>query len=56
MDRKFGYFIFGGMLVGALFGVIFGLPGIVVGALAGAFLGWFAAAIVDDQTKKQSKQ
>ena len=58
MDRIFGYFIFGGALVGAMFGLIWvagdkPLMGIGGGALAGAFLGWFIAAAVMEERKKQ---
>ena len=49
MDKKFGYYIFGGMLIGVFFGLIWstnGNPilGIGIGALAGTAIGWFAAA------------
>ena len=45
MDKKFGYYIFGGMLIGALFGMIWagnGNPalGIATGALVGTAVGW----------------
>jgi ABC-type uncharacterized transport system permease subunit len=49
MDKTFGYYIFGGLLIGALLG--FGwsangnpILGIGIGALVGAAIGWFAAA------------
>jgi ABC-type uncharacterized transport system permease subunit len=56
MEKTFGYFIFGGLLIGAMFGLIGAgggnpLLGIGIGALAGAFIGWFVAAILK-QTKK----
>jgi ABC-type uncharacterized transport system permease subunit len=58
MEKTFGYFIFGGMLIGAMFGLIGAggdnsLMGIGTGALAGAFLGWFIAAAVLEQRKKE---
>ena len=58
MDKTFGYFIFGGMLIGAMFGLIAAggnnsLMGIGVGATAGAFIGWFIAAAVLEQKKKE---
>jgi hypothetical protein len=58
MEKTFGYFIFGGLLIGAMFGLIGAgpgnaMPGIGIGALAGAFLGWFLAAAVLEQKKKE---
>jgi ABC-type uncharacterized transport system permease subunit len=58
MDKTFGYFIFGGLLIGAMFGLIGAggnnpLMGIGIGALAGAFIGWFIAAAVLEQKKKE---
>jgi hypothetical protein len=63
MDRKFGYFVFGGMLIGALFGSGVGaangnaIAGIGLGALVGAFLGWFIGAAVSQGKigKKEDK-
>lgn len=59
MDKRvFGYYAFGGMLIGALFG-LFGaasgnsLLGMATGAIAGAFLGWFIAAAVLELKKKE---
>lgn len=49
MDKRFGYFVFGGLLIGGIFGLGLGaanenvLFGIGIGALVGAFLGWFLA-------------
>jgi ABC-type uncharacterized transport system permease subunit len=56
MDKKFGYYIFGGLLVGALFGLLWSTHGnaflgISTGALVGAAIGWFAAAAVLEQQK-----
>lgn len=60
MDKKFGYFIFGGLLIGALFGLLWsanGSPilGIGIGALAGTAIGWFAAAYVMEQDKQKKE-
>ncbi len=62
MDKKFGYYIFGGMLIGALFGMLWAgngnpIPGIGLGAFVGAAIGWFAAAYVmeKEKDKKQGK-
>ena len=61
MKRKFGIFIFVGMLIGAAFGVFFGagsansIPGIGGGALVGAALGWFIAAAVTEKEKENKK-
>jgi ABC-type uncharacterized transport system permease subunit len=52
MDNKiFGYYIFGGMLIGALLGLGWSansnpFVGLGIGALTGAAIGWFAAAAV----------
>jgi hypothetical protein len=58
MEKTFGYFIFGGLLLGAMFGLIGAGPGnsilgIGIGAVAGAFLGWFIAAAYLEQKKRQ---
>lgn len=54
-NRIFGYGVFGGALIGALFGFIAaGVVGLGFGALVGAGIGWFAAAVVMEQ-RKQSK-
>jgi hypothetical protein len=62
MDKKFGYYIFGGMLVGALFGLLWSvngnaISGVGFGALAGTGIGWFAAAAMleKEKEKKSSK-
>lgn len=49
MDKVFGYYVFGGTLLGAILGLMWAADGNTVlgmgfGALAGAFVGWFAAA------------
>jgi ABC-type uncharacterized transport system permease subunit len=58
MEKTFGYYIFGGMLIGAMFGLIWAaggnpLVGFGIGALVGAAIGWFAAAAVLEQRKKE---
>lgn len=58
MDKKYGYYIFGGLLIGALFGLLWsanGNPvlGIGIGALVGTAIGWFAAAYVMEQDKQK---
>ena len=50
MERKFGIYVFGGLLVGAVLGGLWGAAGehtvaaMVIGALAGLAVGWFIAA------------
>jgi hypothetical protein len=58
MDRRFGYFILLGLVIGGLFGRIAAgngnaLLGMGGGALFGVFLGWFVAAIVMEREKRQ---
>jgi hypothetical protein len=58
MDKKFGYYIFGGMLIGALFGMLWAGNGNTVlsigsGAFAGAAIGWFAAAYAMEKEKEK---
>jgi ABC-type uncharacterized transport system permease subunit len=60
MDRKFGYYIFGGLLIGGLFGMLWAgngntILGIGIGAFAGAAIGWFAAAYAMEKEKKEGK-
>jgi hypothetical protein len=62
MDKKFGYYVFGGLLVGAFLGWGWSaggnsLLGIGMGALVGVALGWFAAAAVLEREpgKKEEK-
>lgn len=57
MDRKFGYFVFGGALIGAALGWLWSagnnpLVGLSIGALVGVAIGWFAAAAMLQQNKK----
>ncbi len=43
--RKFGFYVFGGTLIGALLGLLWaGILGLAGGVVAGTFIGWFAAA------------
>jgi ABC-type uncharacterized transport system permease subunit len=58
MDKKFGYYIFGGLLIGAVFGSLWAangntLLGISIGALVGAAIGWFAAAATLEREKEK---
>ena len=62
MDKKFGYFVFGGLLIGAFLGWLWSahsnpLAGLGFGALAGIAVGWFIAAafIEKDNEKKAGK-
>ena len=60
MDKRFGYFVFGGLLVGSFLGwmwtasgnAIFGLG---IGALVGTAIGWFAGAAIMEREKKERK-
>ncbi len=58
MDKKkFGYFVFGGLLLGAVLGLMWSagsnsLTGMGIGALIGLAIGWFAAAAMLQQNKK----
>ena len=59
MDKKkFGYYVFGGALIGAFLGLIWStgdnpLIGLVIGALVGVAIGWFAAAAMLEQNNKE---
>jgi hypothetical protein len=56
--RKFGYYVFGGLLIGALLGFLWaGLLGLASGAFFGAFIGWFAGAyFLQMGTEKKEKK
>lgn len=62
MDKKFGYYVFGGMLIGAMLGFAwFGngnpLAGLGIGALVGTFIGWFvAAAVLENESRKKENK
>ena len=56
MDKKFGYYIFGGLLIGAVLGSLWGAKGNIligsgIGALIGTAIGWFAAAALLERQK-----
>jgi len=60
MDKKFGYYVFGGLIIGALFGLSWAsggnpLAGLGIGALIGTAIGWFFAAYVLEKEKKGKK-
>jgi len=59
MEKRFGYYIFGGMLIGVFFGLLWSANGsilsIVYGALAGAAIGWFAAAYAMEKEKEKKE-
>lgn len=57
MDKKFGYYIFGGLLLGALLGWMWSasnnpLTGMGIGAFVGVAIGWFIAAAMLEKTNK----
>ena len=56
--RKFGYYAFGGMLIGALLGLsLAGILGLAGGAFFGTFIGWFAGAyFLQIGTEKKEKK
>jgi uncharacterized protein YcfJ len=60
MDKKFGYIIFLGTILGLVFGIFFGagnanpIFGIGIGATFGTFIGRFiAAALQQNQNEKE---
>jgi hypothetical protein len=60
MDRKYAYYVFLGLLIGAVFGAFWRVPGnaslsLLYGALAGAGLGWFIAAYRSQSQKENDK-
>lgn len=57
MDKTFGYYIFGGMLIGAFLGWAWStsnnpIMGIAIGAVVGTAIGWFAAAALLEKKEK----
>jgi hypothetical protein len=60
MDRKFAYYIFLGMVIGAAFGVFWADKGdvslgILYGAFTGAAIGWFIAAARSQSQNEKDK-
>ena len=61
MKRKFGIYVFLGMLIGAAFGLFFGaggvnpLFGVGGGALVGVAIGWFIAAAMMEREKEKNE-
>ena len=58
MDKKFGYYVFGGALIGAVFGSLWAangntILGMTLGALAGVAIGWFIAAAALEKSNGQ---
>jgi hypothetical protein len=59
MERKIGIYSFIGLIIGALFGMGLGAAngsvvwGLGLGALFGLFIGWFVAAAVVENQKKE---
>jgi ABC-type uncharacterized transport system permease subunit len=58
MDKRFGYYVFGGMLLGVFLGLIWttggnAIMGIVIGAVVGMAIGWFAAAYAMENEKEK---
>jgi hypothetical protein len=58
--RKFGYYVFGGAILGAFFGWIWSaggnlLVGLGLGTVIGMSIGWFAAAYVMEQDKRKKE-
>ena len=58
MDKKFGYYVFGGLLIGAFLGWGWSangssILGIGIGALVGVALGWFFAAAALEKSNKE---
>ena len=58
MEKTVGQFIFGGLLIGAMFGLIWAggrnpVMGVGIGAIVGVALGWFIAAAILEQRKKE---
>lgn len=61
MGKRFGYFIFGGLLIGVLLGSLWAaggdaVLGIAIGAFVGASIGWFGAAAAMEKEKEKEKE
>jgi len=59
MDKKFGYYVFGGLVLGTILGWLWSashnpLIGMGIGAAIGMAIGWFAAA-ADIEKNNKSK-
>jgi ABC-type uncharacterized transport system permease subunit len=60
MERKFGYYIVLGLVIGVVFGMGLGAAngsiiwGIGLGALFGVFIGWFVAVAAFESQKKKN--
>ena len=60
MNKKFGYYVFGGMLIGTLFGTVWAVNGnsilgMASGGFVGAFIGWFIAAYIIEKERDKSQ-
>ena len=60
MDKKFGYYVFGGTLIGSLFGMLWigngnSILDIAIGAFTGAFIGWFIAAYATEKEREKGQ-
>ncbi|GIK42944.1 MAG: hypothetical protein BroJett011_67770 [Chloroflexota bacterium] len=59
MERKFGYYILLGLVIGVVFGMGLGAAngnaiwGIWLGALGGVFIGWFIAVAALENRKNE---
>jgi len=58
MDKKFGYYTFGGLLLGAFLGWMWSagdnpLVGMGIGAFIGLAVGWFAAVAALEKSNKE---
>lgn len=61
MEKIFGYYVFGGALIGAFLGWGWSasnnpIAGLAIGAFVGVAIGWFAAAAVLEKNKKESNE
>lgn len=58
-EQKFGLYVFAGVAIGGIIGALLGAAngnvfnGFWIGALAGVAIGWFIAAAVLENTKKE---